>query len=1636
MSRITLLVLLALTLSAEVVLADCRLSSVRLEPTGTPGELRATARIVNNDTSPSAACGNFQVNFPAQVPSPYELGNGQLVQTYSPPDDNINGTPGEMGFGSFFAGYRGGFEINDNNSHPDHTSDVGNVNCQFLDLGTDGGTDKVVCDVNTQAYDPNASDVQGNPTATNLTISWLVGYSGTKTFTDDSGDLQEGFCVAADAINDTGVRTFAVTGPGNPDKDHEFAFLDSTCFAVGPAQSPAELAIEKTVNGANDVSVPVDSILDYEITVTNTSPDAAENWRLDDFIPSSQSLVANSIEVIEPPTGSCSASGTNTTIVSCRNSAGFELPGGATFRLQYQTELLTAGPSENRAQSEANNSPRVFAFATATGFETTDLRVIKSGPGSSIVTGNEFDYTIQADNLGPNDAVNVSLQDTLPNGQAFVSLSGPSGWSCSGLSCSTAGFPVGGSAQFTLRARATQEGQQTNTVTIGSDTADTDQSNNTDTATVTVASAADLAIAKSCPGAPVTVGSSFDCTLNVTNNGPNTAQAPVVSDALPAGIGFISAAEPAGWSCSQPTVGTVECSASALGSGASAQLTLTLVANQAGNFTNVATVSSATNDPDSANNSAEAGISSVALADLAVAKSCIPTSMLVGQKTNCQVSLRNLGPNDADTATLTDRLPAGFSLTAYTPPTGFQCSDSPGVIRCSAATFPVGSQASLLVTLQADSAGTSDNVATFGSDTSDPDSTNNAARVTLDVSTEAALSITKLCPEQIEQGAEFDCTVTVANAGPNDATNISVTDTLPNVVFISATGPAGWNCAFAAGAISCGADLLAAGATAELVIRLRGDAVGNFVNSVVVDSNTTDPNPDDNVDDAPFEITPLADLAIVKTCPADTVVVGAPFDCSLTVSNNGPSVANGAEVSDIVPGALSIQGITGPGGWTCGITNNTVSCTTTTLGVGESVQINLTLSADSAGSFINTATATSTTADPDTANNSSSAGISSESIADLGITKSCDTPIVLGDSGTCQLVATNAGPNDATSLSLADVAGAGLRLDSASPPNGWSCSTNGADIACDTAALGAGESAEITVAFTAIQDGDWPNTATISGSEGDPAPQDNEDSAVVTVTPEADLSLDKICPDTIRQGETFVCNLIITNAGPSVATAPSLLDSLPAGVSFVSASTPNGWSCAGSADQIACNGATLAAGQQVTVAVALLAEEAGAWVNSASVSNPEPEPTPDDNQDDEPFEITPVADLAITKACPSEPVLVDEPFNCALTVQNLGPGDAAELLVIDTLPAGIEYLSAAGDASCSAMPGMVTCTLPTLAADDTAVVTLTLTATETGDFVNQVVVSATTEDPDTTNNAAEADISTDALADLAVSYNCAPAQVLTTESIECEVIASNIGPNDAEDLTAAIPLPDGLQATPAGPTAWNCTESLDGWDCSLDTLVVDATGPVFLFTLASDTQRTDVLTATIDSTTPDPTSGNNIATTEVAFGLLADLEVVHVVTPGEGESGLEVEYLINLSNLGPTPAENVMLEDFLPAGATMLEAHSDDMICTAISDNALVCSVETLDAGSTPLAITVRAAIEGDPDQYTAVASATSATDDPNAANNTDDAVVLLVSPPEPVRQPVPQTVPTLGPVWLALLAFLLLWVGRDRLAASTRRQQ
>src|SRR4051794_2893698 len=395
------------------------------------------------------------------------------------------------------------------------------------------------------------------------------------------------------------------------------------------------------------------------------------------------------------------------------------------------------------------------------------------------------------------------------------------------------------------------------------------------------AQTADLVVSKSAIDESVNAGDTIAYSVFVFNNGPSTAQNVTVTDALPAGTTFVAFhASSTLFNCTTPSVGssgTVTCTAATFDFESETSFTISVKTSPSapsGIVSNTATITAATPDPDTSNNSSTAttGIvaTSNASADLSVESILGSNSAASGATFTFQVVIANKGPSTAHHVQLTDAVPANatfLSANVSDPLGAFTCATpavgTTGTITCTAASLDVrnaADQPTFLFTFRINngvSAGTVlTNTAAVAGDETDPFPTNNSASRTTTVTSQPASADVSVATT----GGESDFVITVANAGPNDAANVTLTDAVPSGSTFAAweqtSGPR-FNCttpaAGGSGNISCTIAIFPGveGKSISAVFELTLNASGETTNTATVASTTADPRTDNNTSTFP-----------------------------------------------------------------------------------------------------------------------------------------------------------------------------------------------------------------------------------------------------------------------------------------------------------------------------------------------------------------------------------------------------------------------------------------------------------------------------------------------------------------------------------------------------------------------------------------------------------------------------------------------------------------------------------------------------------------------------------------------------------------------------------------------------------------
>lgn len=111
------------------------------------------------------------------------------------------------------------------------------------------------------------------------------------------------------------------------------------------------------------------------------------------------------------------------------------------------------------------------------------------------------------------------------------------------------------------------------------------------------------------------------------------------------------------------------------------------------------------------------------------------------------------------------------------------------------------------------------------------------------------------------------------------------------------------------------------------------------------------------------------------------------------------------------------------------------------------------------------------------------------------------------------------------------------------------------------------------------------------------------------------------------------------------------------------------------------------------------------------------------------------ADLQVTKSDNVDPIFAGQPLTYTVLVTNNGPDAAENVVVTDTLPAGVSFnFSTITQGTCSITFPTLECQVGDMTAGDTVTLTIQVTPNEAGVITNSVTAASDTIDPDESNN--------------------------------------------------------------------------------------------------------------------------------------------------------------------------------------------------------------------------------------------------------------------------------------------------------------
>ena len=310
------------------------------------------------------------------------------------------------------------------------------------------------------------------------------------------------------------------------------------------------------------------------------------------------------------------------------------------------------------------------------------------------------------------------------------------------------------------------------------------------------------------------------------------------------------------------------------------------------------------------------------------------------------------------------------------------------------------------------------------------------------------------------------------------------------------------------------------------------------------------------------EPTLVADVSVVKKGPL-SAQASSTITYTITSTNNGPNTAESVLIQDPLPVGLTFistdnGGVYDPSTrtvtWPVIPTLANQASTTRTITARVPATLNTPLT--------NIAFSSSSTFDPNTANNNGSQNISQVqtsiiNVADVVTTKTGPNNALPGATVSYTIATRNIGPSTADNVTITDSIIPGLTGVSLS--DGGTYNTGTGIVTFPAVSLANAASTSRTISFIAPNSGSVSNTARSTSSTSDPNPQNNNGTALgaqvtTTLTPSADVITTKSGFTTAAGGSTVSYTITTRNIGPNTADQVTITDSIIPGLTGVTAS--------------------------------------------------------------------------------------------------------------------------------------------------------------------------------------------------------------------------------------------------------------------------------------------------------------------------------------------------------------------------------------------------------------------------------------------------------------------------------------------------
>lgn len=887
-------------------------------------------------------------------------------------------------------------------------------------------------------------------------------------------------------------------------------------------------------------------------------------------------------------------------------------------------------------------------------------------------------------------------------------------------------------------------------------------------------------------------------TITIQNHGPNDSTDVRLYDVLPEGLIWLSDTSNGKYNHE-----TGELTLANLNVDETFAFEIKTIVNKTGVIVNKADVSSNEFDTNLGNNHAESSLLVNPAADISVVKSVSDTKPNYKDNVIWTIEISNNGPDVAHNVVMVDILPKSM---IYVDSDGDYDVGS-GI--WTVGTLGTGEKVTLNIKCIVNATGVVENFVSVNATEYDYDLTNNNDSERIFVGPSSDLAIVKTVnASAVNFNDLVEWTLTVSNNGPDIATNVKVTDLLPDgFSYVNSTSTKG----------SYDDDIftipdLGVGQKVIIKIVTLVEETGDFINYANVSSDEYDWDLTNNEDDEPIHVNPAADLAVTKSVSDSNPNFNDIITWTIEVVNMGPDAAHNVNVIDLLPKALiwidddslmDYNPVTG-------------ILFIDQLDVEESYVLNIECRVNGTGLIRNDVSVSAEEYDYNMNNNFDTETIDVEKSADVSVIKLVDNPSPnYNDLVKWTLVISNVGPDNATNVYVEDSLPEGLELVNYSATKGFY--DEGIWAMC---CLNKGDTQTLEMICRVTKTGNIINFAAIHADEYDSNPDNNEDNESIDVPLAIDLQV-TIEVDNANPlfGETVNWKVTVKNNGPDNATDAVLDDVIPTGLIFSGYGSSKGifedekWDIG-----------SLKVGESVTLNITTLSDALGTIVNDVSVYAREYDWDLSNNYDDDLIDVRPVSDVSIVKMVDNKSPKYGEMVKWTLIAYNNGPNAAHNVIVSDVLPEGLTFVSSSDKYSGGIW------NVGTLDVGGEKSLEIICKVTSTGNFNNLATIKADEFDPDESNNRAEESIHVDPASDLSITKIASKYHYKVGDVIEYVIEIVNNGPDTARNIKVNEILDDLLKLKSFKATKGKFNKAGNVW--TIDSLAYGESARLFIRVIA------------------------------------------------------------------------------------------------------------------------------------------------------------------------------------------------------------